>query len=188
MKNAAVAVPRFSVPSGSVMVRPPTAPPVPTHEPHALHGPYAHVLWQFCNHCTKSTFPRRTSPFTLPSFLICQGQWFLDYRQADCGSDLAKLPQDTQLQGRPSPSATLGATSPSTHGTAPPSKDSKSTPLCLLTIQDYVLNAQKLNSKSLLRRNEMCNIHRLKRSLCSLFPSAKVFKGCSVRLPGSLLS
>ena len=147
-KNAAVAVPRFSVPSGSVMVRPPTAPPGPTHEPHALHGPYAYVLWQFCNHCTKSTFPRRTSPFTLRSFLICQGQWFLACRQADCGSDLAKLPEDT-----PSPSATLGATSPSTHGTAPPSKDSKPTPLCLLTIQDYVLNAQKLNSKSLLRRN-----------------------------------
>ena len=60
--------------------------------------------------------------------------------------------------------------------------------LCLFTIQDYVLNAQKLNSKSLLRRDEMCNVHRLKRSLCSPFPSAKVFTGHSMRLPGSLPS
>lgn len=74
-------------------------------------------------------FPGELHP--LPSFLTCQGQWFLACRQADCGSDLAKLPEDTQLQGRPSPSAMLGVTSPSTHGTAPPSKDSKPTPLCV---------------------------------------------------------
>lgn len=34
----------------------------------------------------------------------------------------------------------------------------------------------------------MCNAHRLKRSLCSPFPSAKVFTGRSVRPPGSLPS
>ena len=84
----------------------------------ASHGSFATTV-------LKPHFPGDLHP--LPSFLTCQGQCFLACRQAD----LAKLPEDTQLQGRPSPSAMPGATSPSTHGTAPSSKDSKPTHLCV---------------------------------------------------------
>lgn len=187
MQNAAVAVPRFSVPSGSVMVRPPTAPPVPTHEPHALHGPYACVSWQFCNHCTKSTFPGRTSPFTLLSNM--SGPVILGLQAGRLWVRPGQAPR-----GHAAPRETFPISHARGHqplhpwNSSPKQRLKAHSSLCLLSIQDYVLNAQKLNSKSLLRRNEMCNVRRLKRSLCSLFPSAKVFTGCSVRPPGSLLS